>query len=526
MLEHLEKAFNINETLSDCINEYNQVNKKSPLTEEDVLHGVFYTDGGCRDLGGWGVHGYIHSLHETNSNSGCKKAVPTYSGYQTTAKNDKTNVVTYIDYYGYELESTTNNVAEITAMLSLLTLLPTLRLKKVLILADSMYVLTLLMDREKYVNNGYTNSSGKPLANVDLVKILIDTFNKQSETIEITLKHVKGHSGNYGNDKADELCIRAMNYGRNLQRGSLPSTAGIDIVTKELNNTFFKMLPPSEYFGTNLISSKMLTESNLFMVTDKGAYHADTWYHQASFGNMVKSLSPEEKRELRGKPFADLCISVVRLNQPDTLINKLGEIATNIFTGAGVVDFNLKHVTRDSIYDELLKGEITTLNIDNVNNRVTTTEGTDIINLLSPPRLAYRLASNFEIVSAMLQEIIAGNPNNNIQFVKDITSVFYDISVDKKGNSVYKPIVYDRDRTSTEVEFNNNGTLSKTTIPLAVGIDMPNRLALSRLKFLNPVINLIVFNVTPTTIRYATHIKTDEGEGIWMGIFSNVHLLT
>lgn len=526
MVNHLERVFAIKETLSYCVNSYNTANKKTPLTKEDTLSGVFYTDGGCRDLGGWGIHGFIHSNHETNSNSGCKKAVPTYTGYKSSAKEGKANVVAYLDYYGYLVDEVTNNIAEITAMLNLLNLLPELNLSKVLILADSMYVLTLLNDRQKYIDNGFMSSSGKPLANVDLVKMLVYTFDKRVNEVDITLKHVKGHSGDYGNDSADELCIKAMNYGRNVKRGTLPDLDGIDINTKMDGNNFFKLLPPEEYYSYNLNCSKMLTESNLFMVTDKDAYHLDTWYHQASFGSMVKSLTAEEKRELRGKPFSDLCISVVKLNEPDPLINKLGEVATKLFTVSGVVDFNLKHVTRDTVYNELLKGELISLNIDNVNNRVTATDGTDVVNLLNPPRLAYRLAGNFEIVSSMLQEILAGNPNNNIQFVKDITELFYDLSVDKKGNSVYKPVIHDRDRTEAKIDFNNNGTICTTTIPLAVGIDVPNRLSLSRLKTINPIINLIVFNVTPTTVRYATHIKTDEGEGIWMGIFSNVHLLT
>lgn len=526
MSEKIEDKINMKEMLIRCIEAYNRNNKKSPLMENETINGVFYTDGGCRDIGGWGIHGYLHSQHETNSNSGCKKAVPTLLGYQSSAKENKANVIAYIDYYGFHTEAVTNNIAEIQAMLSLLELLPVIKPSKVLILADSMYVLTLLNDREKYINNGFTSSSGKPLANTDLVKELIYNFNNVLKEIEIELKHVKGHSGNFGNDKADELCIKAMNYGRNLKRNSLPNTDDLDIDVKFFKDRFFKMLPPDDYFGCTLNASKMLTESNLFMVTDRKNYHDNTWYFQSSFGSMNSSLSPDEKRELRGKPFADLCISVVKLNQPDILINKLGEIATNIFTNSGVVDFNLKHVTRNNIYDELLKGEINTLNIDNINNKVSTTDGTDVINLLSPPRLAYRLSNNFETIAAMLEEILIGNPNNNIQFVKDINPVFYDISVDKKGNSVYKPITYDRDRTSVEIEFNHNGSICKTNISLAIGIDLPNRLALSRLKTINPVISLIVFNITPTTIRYATHIKTDEGEGIWMGIFSNVHLLT
>lgn len=519
-MSHLEINFNIKEKIKECIAVYNANNKKTPMDENTPLRGVFYTDGGSRDFAGWGVHGYIFNDHETNSNSSCKKAVPTKEGYKTSSKTDKASVVGYLDYHGYLDKDASNNVAEITAMIKLLNLLPILNTKSNIILADSMYVLTLLTDREKYINNNFINSQGKPLANTDLVKELIFLFKEISTKHEITLKHVKGHSGDYGNDRADELCTAAIHYRRNKERDALPEQA------EEYENSFFKLTDPETYFVPKLEVNKLLTESNLFLVTDRQVTHTPNVYHQATFGHMMKSLNAEEKREVRGKPFSDMCISVVRLNETDEVLDKLSRIAQNIFTLTGVVDFNLKHVTRANVYFDLISGHLNYLDIDNVNNKVTDINKTDVVTLLNPPRLAYRLSSNFEIVEAMLSEITSGNKAGNFIFVKDLTPILFDMSqVDKKGNTIYKATLPKEDRFTVPVSFENNGVRIECELPLMLSIDLPNKISISRLKNINPKIELFVFDVGPRSFRYATYISTDSGVGIWMGIFSNLHLL-
>lgn len=129
-----------------------------------------YTDGACRGnpgIGGWGA-----SLQY----NGAKKEI-----------------------YGGELE-TTNNRMELTAVIEALKLLkePT----ELTINSDSKYVLSGINEwLPNWKKRNWKTASRKPVKNVDLWQQL-DAL-AQPHTIKWVW--VKGHSGNVGNDRADEL---------------------------------------------------------------------------------------------------------------------------------------------------------------------------------------------------------------------------------------------------------------------------------------------------------------------------------
>ena len=129
-----------------------------------------YTDGACRGnpgIGGWGA-----SLQY----NGTKKEI-----------------------YGGELE-TTNNRMELTAVIEALKLLkePT----ELTINSDSKYVLSGINEwLPNWKKRNWKTASRKPVKNVDLWQQL-DAL-AQPHTIKWVW--VKGHSGNVGNDRADEL---------------------------------------------------------------------------------------------------------------------------------------------------------------------------------------------------------------------------------------------------------------------------------------------------------------------------------
>tara|TARA_B100000767_G_scaffold269115_1_gene290479 strand:+ start:2320 stop:2766 length:447 start_codon:yes stop_codon:yes gene_type:complete len=136
---------------------------------------IIYTDGACKGnpgVGGWG-------------------AILKYKD-----KNKK--------IYGYEV-NTTNNRMELTATIKALGILK--EKSKVVIYTDSKYVMngiTLWIDGWK--KNKWRTSSKKEVKNIDLWK-LIDKLNSSHE---VEWKWVKGHSGNAGNEAADELANLAI----------------------------------------------------------------------------------------------------------------------------------------------------------------------------------------------------------------------------------------------------------------------------------------------------------------------------
>ena len=136
---------------------------------------TIYTDGACKGNpgeGGWGA--YIEYNNEK------------------------------VKLYGYETD-TTNNRMEITAAIEALRYIKVK--SNIIIYTDSKYLMnginTWIHDWKK---NNWRTSSNKGVKNVDLWKI-IDELNSNHS---IKWIWVKGHSGNPGNDMADELANFAI----------------------------------------------------------------------------------------------------------------------------------------------------------------------------------------------------------------------------------------------------------------------------------------------------------------------------
>jgi ribonuclease HI len=131
---------------------------------------IIYTDGACRGNpgpGGWG-------------------AILTYKG------NTK-------EFYGGERE-TTNNRMELLAVINALEALT--KPCSVQINSDSKYVLQGITEwMDNWKKRGWKTASKSPVKNEDLWRRL-DTARTPHR---IEWKWVKGHSGDSGNDKADQL---------------------------------------------------------------------------------------------------------------------------------------------------------------------------------------------------------------------------------------------------------------------------------------------------------------------------------
>lgn len=139
-------------------------------------HVEIYTDGACKGnpgKGGWG-------------------AMLTYKGVVK-------------ELYGGEMQ-TTNNRMELTAVIRALEALkrPGLQIH---VYSDSRYVLSGIEEwLPAWKARSWKTSSRKPVLNQDLWQQL-DQLNQQHQVV---WHWVKGHSGNAGNEKADELANRGI----------------------------------------------------------------------------------------------------------------------------------------------------------------------------------------------------------------------------------------------------------------------------------------------------------------------------
>lgn len=517
------------ETFNEMVEGYLNDNKAGDYSVDELM-GVFYTDGGSRIVdsinhGGWGIHGYLFVDKDTKSNSGCKKAVPTRQGYVLGKIDDDRNkafVVSYLDYYGSVIKDSTNNITEAMAMLRCLYLIGQLKLKKSIILADSKYVLDIIERKEIYKQNGFKTSTGKDLANLELIKSLVEMFDEISEQFEVDLRKVKGHSGDFGNDSADANATKGCFIASNEIRNVVITTdkdVDDDYNTK---NEYFNINTPNEYFGKEVEAPKMLSENSLFFTTNGIDVRDNNTYYQASFGKALSGKDKNERKKLRGKPFADCCISVVSLFQPDPVINNIINIVADNFPSTGVIECNLSYQTRQAVYSDLLNGGLNTVSVDVNKNQVLLPNKEEIASLTDPVRQSFRLINDFNNVKEFLDRFIKQD-NYGIDTITDITEHLYKLK-ESKGKVTYKVLEHSDGLVTVPVDIDVNGVKKTTNITVTVGVDTPSRVSLGRLKGINPKVSLVTWETENRTLRFATLIETTEGIGVWMGIYSNVHL--
>lgn len=137
---------------------------------------VVYTDGACRGNpgpGGWGAF-FAHGDTESN------------------------------EIFGGE-PHTTNNKMELTAAIEALKLLPDG--SSILLYTDSEYVKNGITQWIiGWKRKGWKTSARKPVKNVELWKAL----DSESARLSVEWRWVKGHVGDPGNEKADELANRGI----------------------------------------------------------------------------------------------------------------------------------------------------------------------------------------------------------------------------------------------------------------------------------------------------------------------------
>lgn len=135
-----------------------------------------YTDGACRGNpgpGGWGA----------------------YLKYAGAEKK----------MYGFDAE-TTNNRMELSAVIEGLKALS--RSCQIDLHTDSKYVLQGITEwMPGWKKNGWKTAAKKPVKNVDLWQQLDEQVTRH----HINWHWVKGHSGNHGNEMADQLANQAIN---------------------------------------------------------------------------------------------------------------------------------------------------------------------------------------------------------------------------------------------------------------------------------------------------------------------------
>ena len=482
-------------------------------TEYSDIHLVLYTDGGADNngdkIGGFGVHGYWYNEKPTKSNSGCKVGSPTKNGFvrDKVDPDKKVNVLAYVDFLGGLAAPTTNNIAEMTAVMWALHMCTLYPIKSVKILMDSEYVLKGLTEYvETWANNQWRTSKNLPVANKELW-VMLDDIYQEVRHVYLTPKtceliKIKGHSNDIGNDKADELATAGAWAYRNYP----------DSDTYSLN-----IKAPDNYWA-NETFHPLFTEGRLFVSPSIEAPQPNIYYQ----ATIPVTGSESERTAIIGKRVSDVTTSVVLLDKPDTVLDGLNHYARQVKEFDGIFKSRLdllKNVNNYRYLHEYPDGRYLVYN-DKTGN-ISTPNNVAIFNRIDKPRLAFKIFNEFGWLQEVLNALI--NKSDYPMECFDITNHMYERVLKGKKDDVYVTRLIDTIDSSIDIDVVVNEL--PLTITLTIGVDIPNRLSLSRFKDLNPEVTLVITGTNTFTYNYFVIFKMDGGVGIWAAPYSNEILI-
>lgn len=485
------------------------------LTNRDV-HAVFYTDGGCRPpprgIGGWGVHGYLYGIEQQNKGYGLKGFIPTPSGYKVSNEGHKdpaaVTIIQYVDGVGNKCPNSTNNESEVLALLNILKWVLELKLKTVHFLLDSEYVLDGVRgDMYKWARNNWRRADSQPIANAEAWKILHDVLLRVSDATVVTWSWVKGHSGNLGNETADEWATAGINAGHN----------GLQLTRIQYSSPTKYWTPENNYHRFFLESYWYFNAQPIKRYGDQYVYH---------LGNHGKDLSDF------GKPKAESNMVVVFVPQQDQALAAVHKAQQRIDEGLGsVVAGHLGAIMRPASYPKLVSHGDMFLRCESEKANVLDAEKRCLTEEMRPTFQAFRGAEELETLEYWLRNY-KDNVLRHDARLTDITELLYEeVEVKKKKDVKLK---LSSDETSVlpiEVTYFSqlaNGD-KKASVVLSTGIDLPKRNTL--LAIASPTTKAYVITWPSScagafdAFHYATIIDTDNGCGIWAGVYSNLRIV-
>lgn len=496
--------------------------KKEPAT-----NAVIYTDGGCkpaRGIGGWGIHGFTYHDEVPTTGSGLKEHVPTALGYLVKGGKgtkvwgvginntpvDAVVVEQYIDGIGSLIPESTNNQAELMGVTRAFETILELDITKALLLVDSKYVLQGLTEWVVgWEKRGWVKQDGTEVANRELWEPLVALHRKLLEKgVELTLNWVKGHSGNLGNEMADENATYAIVAGR---KGEV-----IDQV---------RYSDAKGYWNPKVEVNRMIAHSKAYFNTNMGGVP------RTEDGRYIYHLGEDGKdEEFAGKRDSEATYSVIYLKEPEPVLERLRAFQDSLDQGGfhSFVVVRLENVFKPKFYEDIRRWGSTFLQRNTYKMDIYGADEpnpTQLTRDLRPPRLAFNMVDVMTTMEKTLNRVISGDLSDLI--ITDITDHLYDKGQGKKNSMKLKGSITSSTKSlSLPIGYKTGNSEGCVETTLSVGIDTPTRNALAALASQQPTVRVVSWKESPQAFRHATIVETVDDIGIWAGFYSNLRLLT
>lgn len=522
------------------------------------MHGiVLYSDGGARPtnpgFAGSGIHGYIYDTSVAVKGIGLGSSVATTQGYHhkteardlnpnktKSKKENKDETITpdvemtetevfmaccsdfvtvmpiqYIDM-AIPIEFTaTNNFAELNGVLRALEYIVHCKelqpdLKYAVINTDSELTVKGCNEwLENWKRNGFRKSDGQYVANHqwwDAVSQVIEKV--KSLEIMLNIQWVRGHNGEFGNEKSDQMATMA--------------------VYRAFRRTFDPVLTLSRPDGY----WKLENEMHPFIQHKCIYFNSGPEYHKPGTYNMGNHGKDDD---LLGNRQSDGSYSYIRLNTPEDILEKVVSFASDVCNQSdnlwvGYVGRLSLPTTRDAV---MFNGEnsFDPMSEPHVGYRGIGSGKDPLVRMLRPPHLASRAVTEVTNLSSILQAFECGSAS---VVSNDVTSLIYDVTevVDKKDGVIKKytiksdlPVGMPSIKLPAKYVPAGTSEVQEREIVLSTGIDILTRNAFKKLENLNPCVHVVTWSDSSDSFRYATVVKTDDAIGIWGGVYSNLFII-
>ena len=477
---------------------------------------ILYPDGGYlqdKHIGGWGVHGYTFFDEEPKRGTGNPKAVPSDKGYLFEGcVGNKVTIHQYIDMIGGGRDWGSNNEVEVIALTNALQwLTDNPHITHAIIRSDSKFAIQGTTEwLSKWEKRNWMSPRGEPIKyrpTWEAVKALYEPLMERMEHLEIN--HVKGHSGDPGNTKADALATRGIVLGKNKDVRVFRKITEAQGYWKVSNQCPRILQAPRWYFYTGDDNHKREDGSYVYYVGCHGG--------------------KDKEDDLAGKPYADNFLGVVHMVSPDPVLEKLREEAyeRDPMRHGKLVLGHLDTIFSPKTYAEL--DEYGPTFLQSHKKRLDILDSKDVVVMTEqkPLGLGFRQVAMWESLAGHLEKLLVGSPNYR---TTDLTDLLYEEQGKKKTALKLKPKYTQITKyLDVDVEFNLEVSDDEPkpfigNVRLVLGGDILTRNQLAAISEEVKSVKVVTWRESELVGRYATLVELNSGEvGLWARTEANLY---
>ena len=490
------------------------VEDKALIVEPEDHHLVTYTNGErIAELaaGGYGYHSYLYKEGKPKQGAGAK-STPTAGGYRD-GKEARKDAVTVLKYYDSWCSKQINNGAdglELSALIEVLTLAATLKLKSLLLTVSSEYVSVGLKDRIEISKSEDESITDSKRANTERWSAILGCIETLlDDEVEIEVYWAQSSTDSLGSSLSTIFANR-----------------GVHMTHKGIYEVETNESEPKGYWSAKIEFNRMLSKSMWYFNTNikNGLLSSDGRhiYHLGRHGAEDSML---------GKKMSESSYSVIYLNESNPVLETM-RVYQDELTGDNsnkVIVCNLDAVKQPQHYSTIRDYGTKYLHSIDDGLHVIADDKVLLTSEMRPARLAFRAIDMLSTLELMLEEYLnIADENKRPLTVTDITSEIYDVSISKSGKETYKLkkeigtavrniksiVAYDTGKYSGDIEAN-----------LLFNMDLPSRNTLSAIATSAPKIKVITWPESNEAIRIATIVESDKDVGIWSSVYSNLRIL-